>query len=87
MNVLFAPSFARQLKTLERDLLEEVYEKIELFRDQKNHKKLKVHKLSGRLKGRYSFFVNYKIRIVFRYLKTKPKSAYLMAIGGHDIYK
>ena len=87
MEVAYIPSFLRQLKSLPPELKEEALEKIELFPDIENHKQLKVHKLGGRLKGRYTFSVNYKTRIVFRYLKTKPKEALLTAVGDHDAYK
>ena len=86
MNLSYTPSFVRLLKSLPDALIEEALEKIEQFRDSKNHEQLKVHKLSGRLKERYAFSVNYKIRIVFSYLKTKPKEARLHAIGDHDVY-
>ncbi|MCK5027657.1 MAG: type II toxin-antitoxin system mRNA interferase toxin, RelE/StbE family [Candidatus Pacebacteria bacterium] len=85
MEVCFKPTFVRQFKILEDDLQEEVLEKIELLKSKNNHRQLKVHKLSGRLKDRYSFSVNYKIRIVFKY-ETKSK-AVLLAIGSHDVYK
>ena len=86
MEVSYTPSFVRALNKLPPELQEEALEKIDLFRDQKNHKQLKVHKLSGRLKGRYSFSVNYKTRVVFNYLQTNPKEARLDAIGDHDVY-
>ncbi len=85
MEVCFKPTFVRQFKILEEDLQEEVIEKIELFKNLKKHEQLKVHKLKGRLKDRYSFSVNYKIRIVFQYL-SKGKVV-LLAIGSHDVYK
>lgn len=74
------------LKALPHDLQEEAIEKIEVFKDVKSHKSLKVHKLRNRLRGRHSFSVNYKTRIVFKYVG-KPKEALLLAIGDHDIYK
>ena len=86
IDVYYAPTFVRMYKKLPRALQEEVKERIEQFRDPANHEKLKVHKLSGRLKGRHSFSVNYKIRIVFIFGKS-PQSknvAYLLYIGGHD---
>lgn len=86
MEVSFAPAFVRQLKSLSDGLQEETLEKIEMFRDPKNHRKLKVHKLRGRLNGRYGFSVNFSARIVFCYLKIKPKEACLLAIGDHEIY-
>ena len=77
MDIAYTPSFLRLLKNCSSDLQEEVIQKIEEFRKEQNHLSLKVHKLKGRLKGQYSFAVNYKIRIVFLYLDTKPKTALL----------
>ena len=85
MEILYKPTFIRQFNKLEELLQNEVLEKIELFKDKKNNKLLKVHKLHGRLAKHYSFSVNYSYRIVFNYL-TKDK-AVLFTIGDHDIYK
>ena len=85
MKVYFKPTFIRQFKKLESALQEESFEKIELFKDEKNHKQLKVHKLRGILSGRYSCSINYKTRIVFTYL-SKTETV-LLAVGDHDVYK
>lgn len=88
MEVAYAPSFIRALRALSPDLQEESLEKIELFRDAKNHKILKVHKLTGRLVGRYSFSVNFRTRIIFMFSQQKKaKIAYLLMIGNHEIYQ
>ncbi|MAG12481.1 hypothetical protein CL630_01580 [bacterium] len=84
MKIIYVPIFIHQFKRLEPTLREEVEEKIELFKDTENHKQLKVHRLKGKLKGRYSFSVNYKIRIVFTYV-SKEEVAFL-AIGDHSVY-
>lgn len=86
MEVSFTPSFVKQYKALPLLLQWEIKEKIRLFNDPKNHKKLNVHKLSGKLHEQYAFNVNYKIRIVFWYTATKPKAAILLAVGDHDVY-
>lgn len=86
MDVAYAPAFVRMLREPPQDLISEAKEKIDLFRDPANHKALKVHKLRGKLKDRFSFSVNYKTRIVFRYLNTNPREALLLVIGDHDIY-
>lgn len=65
MEILYKPTFIRQFNKLEELLQDEIIEKIELFKDKKNHKQLKVHKLTGKLKDFYSFSVNYSYRIVF----------------------
>ena len=84
MELIHAPYFVRQFQKLEDGLKEEVLEKIELFRNPKNHKMLKVHKLKGRLKGRWSFSVSYRFRIVFSYVS--KRRAALLGIGDHSVY-
>ena len=86
MEISYTPSFVRQYKSLPATLKEEVKAKILLFSHETNHHSLKVHKLKGKLKEQYSFNVNYRIRIVFWYKNTKPKTAVLLAIGDHDVY-
>ncbi len=85
IEVSYTPTFIKQLNSLEPELQEESIEKIELFKGEKNHKQLKVHKLKGRLKNRLSFSVNYRTRIIFDYLSSKE--VVLLAIGDHDVYK
>ncbi|MEI6238695.1 MAG: hypothetical protein WCP15_04145 [bacterium] len=85
IRVLYAPIFLRTLKKLEQDLIDETLEKIDLLKEEKNYASLKVHKLHGRFKKYFSFYVNYKIRIVFRYLD--KSKIILIDIGDHDVYK
>ncbi len=85
MEIFYAPPFFRQLKKLEKELQEEVFEKIELFEVDHKNPVLKVHKLKGRLNGRYSFSVNYKTRIVFQCLS--KEEVVFLAVGDHDVYK
>lgn len=82
IQIQYAPTFIRMYKNLDPNLKEEVKEKIELFRDLSQHTKLKVHKLTGRLEGRYAFSINYKVRVVFRY--ENDKLASLLYVGSHD---
>lgn len=85
MDIIYLPSFVRQYKNLETSLQDEVIEKIELFKDKKNHKYLKLHKLHGPLKDRWSFRVNYKIHIVCIF-ESKGRVAFL-SVGNHDVYQ
>ncbi len=85
IQVSFKAKFIKQVHKLEKALIEELFEKIELFKDKNNHKILKVHKLHGRFHNCYSFSVNYKTRIVFEYVSINEVA--LLAIGDHDIYK
>ncbi len=81
----YTASFIKKFSKLNSDLQEEFLEKIDLFKNKKNHEQIKVHKLKGKLGGRYSFSVNYKYRIVFLY-KSK-NNAVLLSLGSHDVYK
>lgn len=81
-SINYAPTFIRMYKSLSVELKEEIKFKIDLFKDEKNHTLLKVHKLKGELKGCYSFSVNYKIRIVFEY--ADKDSINLLYVGSHD---
>jgi len=46
--------------------------------------KLKTHKLSGKLKGLWSFSITYNIRVVFYFTNDKPPKAIFVNIGDHD---
>lgn len=85
MVVKYKPSFVREFKKLPSDLREEALERIELFKDIDNHKKLKVHKLKGRLKDFHSFSVTYSHRIVFEY--ESRETVVFLGIGDHSIYR
>ena len=87
MEIGYRPSFIRQLNTLEPDLREEVIETIEEFRNPLNHRHLRVHALSGKLKGFYSFSVNYRYRIVFTWVGKGKQLAAFAAVGDHDLYR
>jgi len=84
IEIEYAPSFLKQLKKCEKRLQEEATEKIKLFRDRANHKMLEVHKLKGKLAGKYGFSVNYRDRVVFKWLA--DNTAGLLAIGDHSVY-
>lgn len=85
MQVSYKASFVRQMNKLEKNLVEEVLEKIDIFKNSLDLAILKIHKLHGQLKDKWSFSVNYKIRIIFQY--ESKKEIVLLAIGDHDIYK
>jgi addiction module RelE/StbE family toxin len=80
----YTARFLKSLKKLEKDLQEEVYEKIDLFEENENHEMLKFHKLNGKLKDKYSFSINYKYRVIL--YKNKNVFTFL-DIGDHDLYK
>ncbi len=82
LEIEYAPNFIRIYKKLDPNLKVEVKEKIAMFLNRDNHQALKVHKLGGRTKGAYAFYVNYKIRITFDFKESNR--AELLLIGDHD---
>jgi mRNA-degrading endonuclease YafQ of YafQ-DinJ toxin-antitoxin module len=84
IQVSFKPSFIKQINKLEQSLIEEVLYKIGILKNSNDYTSLKIHKLHGKMKDKWSFSVNYQIRIVFEY-ETK-KEIVLLAIGDHDVY-
>lgn len=85
MEIAYKATFVKQLKKLDEDLQNEVLEKIDLFKDINNHNILNVHKLHGKFKEKYSFYVNYKIRVVFMWISKNEVA--LLVVGDHDLYK
>ena len=84
LNIKYSHHFIRKVSKLEDSLIEEIQEKIELLKNETNHKRLKVHKLHGVLKGSLSFYINYKIRVIFEY--TSKTEVVLEDVGSHDVY-
>ncbi len=84
MRVVFTPSFLREMKKAQSTLQEEAIEKIEMLKDAKNRRVLKVHKLKGPFRGCYGFSVNFKTRIIFEYIG--KDEVVLHTIGNHSIY-
>lgn len=85
MDISFTPAFSRQLQKLEISLRQEAIKTIDLLRRKENYHTLDVHKLKGRLTGRYGASVNFKYRIIFQYLS--KTEVVLLAIGDHEVYK
>ena len=85
MKIGYVPKFIRMYNALPEGLQEEVREAIEDLKDKRSHVRLKVHKLSGRLEGRYAFSVNYRIRIIFS-IEKRSRNYILYSVGDHDIY-
>ena len=84
-TVGFTPKFLKMLKKVEPDIQEKAFQKLELFKDTRNHKSLEVHKLHGKFSDKYGFSVTHKIRIVFQYLE--KNHTVMLSIGDHDVYK
>ncbi len=86
MEVSFSNCFKKVLKKrIEGTASEDIFwEKLEVFISPPFDPKLKTHKLSGRLKGSWSFSIDYDMRVVFYFTKDKPQKAVFVDIGNHN---
>ncbi|TCD04199.1 type II toxin-antitoxin system mRNA interferase toxin, RelE/StbE family [Pedobacter frigidisoli] len=86
MEVAFSDSFKKAFKERIQNKSAEIvfWDKLNLFIEDPFSSKLKTHKLSGKLKGSWSFSVEYDLRVVFFFTKDKPMKAVLVDIGNHD---
>ncbi|MCG2695291.1 hypothetical protein L6261_04420 [Candidatus Parcubacteria bacterium] len=88
IKINYSPKFLKIYKKIkEKSLKKEIKTKIDLFKNEINHKLLEVHKLKKTRRETYSFSVNYKDRILFRYLNKNKKEIVLLVFGDHDVYK
>lgn len=85
ITVSYKPNFIRQFKKLSAKTKANVYTAISLFQNEKNHAKLKAHKLHGHLAHLYSFSVQFDMRIVFYY--QSKKEVVFVDIGSHAVYR
>ncbi|MEI6296637.1 MAG: hypothetical protein WCO84_03255 [bacterium] len=82
MKIHYSSTFFKKVKRLEIDLQEEVLEKIELIKNGNSAKRLKIHKLHGRLGKSYGLSINYKIRAIFYH--EKNGDIVFFDVGEHD---
>ncbi len=85
MNIFYSPEFNRRFKKLTRDLKIKALTKEKIFRKDPFHPQLKTHKLSGKLEGRWAFWIDFKNRIMFSFVD--EKTVHFHSVGDHDIYK
>lgn len=84
-TVNYSSFFKRKYKQLSRHQKDDFKQAIELFVENPFHSSLKTHKLKGKLKGFWSFSINYSDRILFKF--SEKDAVNLINIGDHSIYK
>ena len=85
MDIYYSPEFTRLFKKLPRDLKTKALLKEKIFRENYRDPRLKTHKLSGKLAGRFGFWIDYQNRIIFSFLDSKTIRFH--SLGSHDIYR
>ena len=90
MNLIFASSFTRSMKSLIKknpQLKLRIEERLNLLQSEPFNPLLRTHKLKGELAGAWSCSVEYDCRIVFNFIcneSTGEEEILLIDIGSHD---
>lgn len=84
MKVIHSSKFERSLKKLPRALVERVVERALIFEQDQFDPRLDTHKLRGKLKGKWSFSIDKKYRILFEF---DNSDVIFLDVGDHEIYR
>jgi len=85
MNVYYSRSFLKSYKKIPKSIIIK-FEKQELiFKNNPFDSRIKTHPLLGKLKGYYSYSIDYQYRIVFSF--ESENEIWFHFIGTHSIYK
>ncbi|MEK7161564.1 MAG: type II toxin-antitoxin system mRNA interferase toxin, RelE/StbE family [Patescibacteria group bacterium] len=85
VKIHYSSGFLRALRKLPVEPSRELDERIELFKSDCFHSRLKTHKLKGTLQGHWAFSLNYRYRILFEFV---GKGEVLFEdTGDHSIYQ
>jgi addiction module RelE/StbE family toxin len=85
IKVFLDDGFKRSFKKIVKnnsDIKDKFKEKLELLINNPHHPFLKTHKLSGKLQDCLAFSVDYKTRVLFKFID--ETSVLLIDIGSHD---
>lgn len=85
MKIFYTRKFEREYEKIDEELKLKMESRECLFRKDPFQRTLKTHKLSGELKGFWSFSIDFKNRIVFEFINSE--TIFFHSIGSHDIYK
>ena len=85
MKTVASPRFKKNYRKLPKKIKELAKDRVEIFKKNPFNSRLKTHKLSGRDKECWAFWITYSYRIKFIFL-SKEKVLFL-DIGPHKIYK
>ena len=84
MAQLYTRRFLRSLKKLPEAVQNDVILAVERFKNKSEHKALRLHKLSGRMKKHYAFSANFNYRII---VEIGEKDTHFLDVGTHEVYE
>lgn len=85
MIIKVSPKFEKNYQRLPQNIKEKAKEKESIFREDPFDPRLKTHKLSGKDKGCWAFWIDNSYRIKFIFLS--KREVLFLDVDTHDIYK
>lgn len=83
MTIEYSSNFLRQTRKLSTQDQKRLSERLEWFKKDRLDPRLHVHPLTGRLKGYFSFSLDYSKRVVFLWMDTE--TVLFTDVGSHDV--
>ena len=83
INIYYSSHFERAFKALPLKIKEQAVERERMFRADCFDKRLKTHKLKGKLENYWSFSINYSYRILFEF--SGKNEVGFVDVGKHAI--
>lgn len=83
--ILFTPELKRDYRKLSKAAQASVKGRGKLLQENPFHPLLRTHKLTGSLKGCWSFSVDFRVRVIF--LFASQEEILLLRVGDHSIYR
>ena len=80
----YTPHFSRALNGLPNQIQDLLTKKDSVFRENPFDGRLKTHQLRGKLKGYWSYSVNYHYRVLFKFVS--DSNVIYIDVGTHEIY-
>lgn len=84
MEIKTHPQFEKKYRKLPQEIKEQAKHKETIFRANSFDSLLRTHKLHGKDKNAWAFWINNKYRIKFVFLN--EHDALFLDVGTHDIY-
>jgi mRNA-degrading endonuclease RelE of RelBE toxin-antitoxin system len=84
-SIFIHSNFERNYKKLPKRIKEKAKEKEKIFRENPFDSRLRTHKLKGKEKEVWAFWIDYKYRIKFIFLDSEE--VLFLDVGPHDIYE
>jgi mRNA-degrading endonuclease YafQ of YafQ-DinJ toxin-antitoxin module len=84
-RIKISSRYKKSFRVLDSKIQEKAIEKINIFRENPFDARLKTHKLHGKDRDCWAFWIDYRYRIKFIFLS--EKEVLFLDIGTHNIYK